>query len=377
MQFAQKRWSEAEGWSSVGDQNATEFDLVLAFGSRHILEKEGVLSSIKSELSTPNLVLGSTSGEILDTNVSDETIVATGIKFDSTKVEIHRVNISDFADSREAGNALTNKLEKNGLRHVFVLSDGGSVNGTALIEGLEQNLNGVTVTGGLAGDAARFEKTVVGYNEDPHPGEIVTIGLYGEALKVGYASVGGWDTFGPVRKITKSDANKLYELDGSSALDLYKEYLGDKAEGLPGTALLFPLSIKVEGTEEHLVRTILNIDEETGAMIFAGDMPEGAEARLMKANFDKLIDGAYDAAQLSMNSLKEASPELAILVSCVGRKLVLDQRIEEEVEEVRQMVGPNTKLTGFYSYGELAPFSGFTTCSLHNQTMTITLLSEA
>jgi hypothetical protein len=118
------------------------------------------------------------------------------------------------------------------------------------------------------------------------------------------------------------------------------------------------------------------IDEENQSMTFAGDMPEGGYARLMKANFDRLIDGAGDAAHATSETLGASKPELALLISCVGRKLVLKQRVEEEVEGVRDVLGEDTVLAGFYSYGEICPHGAFTQCELHNQTMTITTFSE-
>ena len=217
----------------------------------------------------------------------------------------------------------------------------------------------------------------MGLNEIPVEKRIVAVGLYGKDLKIGYGSVGGWDPFGPERKITKSDSNVLFELDGKPALELYKTYLGDKAGELPGSGLLFPLVVKDATTESStVVRTLLNIDEGAQSMTFAGNMPEGGTAQLMKANFDRLIDGASNAAKNSFEAVGSFEPELAILISCVGRKLILSQRIEEEVEAVQSVVGSKAKITGFYSYGELAPDRVGNACLLHNQTMTITLLSE-
>jgi hypothetical protein len=228
----------------------------------------------------------------------------------------------------------------------------------------------------MAGDGARFGETLVFQDDAPHPDTIAALGLYGRRLKVGFGSLGGWDSFGPDRLITKATANVLYELDGQSALGLYKQYLGEHAKGLPATGLLFPLSIRTQSGETPVVRTILSIDEAAQSMTFAGDVPEGAYARLMKANFDRLIDGATGAARTSYQAIASITPELAILISCVGRKLVLKQRIEEEVEAVRDVLGAGAALTGFYSYGEISPFTPGARCELHNQTMTITALSE-
>ena len=208
-------------------------------------------------------------------------------------------------------------------------------------------------------------------------GRVAAVGFYGERLKVGHGSLGGWDPFGPERLITRSAGNVLYELDGQPALKLYKRYLGAHAAGLPGAALLFPLALRAQEGGSGLVRTILGVDEGKGSMTFAGDMPEGAHARLMKANFDRLIDGAAGAAKAGLAQLGAFPAELAILVSCVGRKLVLGQRIEEEVEAVRDVLGAQATLTGFYSYGELCPRGAVPTCELHNQTMTLTAFAEA
>ena len=271
--------------------------------------------------------------------------------------------------------AITGVEEK--LAHVLVLSDGLKVNGSDFVAGLMKHLpEGITLTGGLAGDGARFGETLVFQGDVPEKDTIAALGLYGSRLKVGFGSLGGWDSFGPERLITKSKANVLYELDGHSALGLYKQYLGEHAKGLPATGLLFPLSIRTQSGETPVVRTILSVDEAAQSMTFAGDIPEGAYARLMKANFDRLIDGATGAARTSYQAIGSGAPELAILISCVGRKLVLKQRIEEEVEAVRDVLGERATLAGFYSYGEISPFTPGAKCELHNQTMTITALSE-
>lgn len=213
------------------------------------------------------------------------------------------------------------------------------------------------------------------YNESPKEGEIVAIGFYGDTLEISSANYGGWTTFGPERIITKSQGNILYELDGKPALDLYKTYLGEKAKELPKSALLYPLSVKTTENSEPLVRTILNIDEVENTMTLAGDIPEGARVQLMMSSVDDIANGAFHAAELAMENRK-SSPELALLISCIGRKLVMDQRTEEEIEEVKAVIGDNTVISGFYSYGEMAPFSGQDSCKLHNQTMTLTLFSE-
>jgi len=140
---------------------------------------------------------------------------------------------------------------------------------------------------------------------------------------------------------------------------------------------MFPLTVRADREGVGVVRTITAVDRAAGSLTFVGEVPSGHFARLMRANFDRLVDGAIGAAKTSLSALTGRSAELAILISCVGRKLVLKQRIEEEVEGVERVLGPKPVLTGFYSYGEISPFTPEARCELHNQTMTITTLAEA
>ncbi|MEO6613826.1 MAG: FIST N-terminal domain-containing protein [Chitinophagaceae bacterium] len=378
MKIQQKKYTHLNGWENL---NANPFDeescnLVLAFGSTSILEQPDIYHQIKLNYPNAPIVMNSTAGEIYDIHVNDDTISLTAISFEKTIIKTAAVQIADMGSSHAAGNSLAAALDIEDLNNVLIISDGQKVNGSELVQGLKECLPGdIIITGGLAGDGARFSKTLVGLNESPIEGRIIAIGFYGNHLSVNFGSVGGWDSFGPERLITKAKANILYELDGKPVLDIYKMYLGEYASELPGSGLLFPLSIRKPNTDETVVRTILGINEKEKSLVFAGNMPEGAYARLMKANFDRLIEGASNAAQNTVNGIID-KPELAILISCVGRKLVLDQRIEEEVEVVRTMYGNNTAITGFYSYGEISPSANFINCELHNQTMTITTFSE-
>ena len=351
--------------------------LVLVFGDRALIEAGDIAEKFKAGYPKANIVFCSTAGEILNTEVSDNTLAVTAIEFEKTEIKTNLSNISNFKDSYEAGKQLVEKLQEGNLKHIIVLADGQLVNGSELVRGMNEILDGkVTISGGLAGDGPRFQKTLVGLDSNIVAGNLVAIGLYGDHLLVGHGSNGGWDSFGPYRKVTKSKSNVLYELEGKSALDLYKQYLGDLADGLPGTALLFPLSIKISDDSEPVVRTILSVSEADHSMTFAGDIPEGSYARLMKANLDRLIDAASGAANTAYTSFNGMQPELALLISCVGRKLVLDQRVDEEVESVRDILGNKTFMTGFYSYGEISPLTKSSKCELHNQTMTITAFSE-
>ncbi|MEZ7500208.1 FIST C-terminal domain-containing protein [Flavobacterium sp. Arc3] len=370
--------------SKIGNQNWKYFQekielknpLVLVFGNRLLLENEEVIKNIRQEFPYEHIVFGSTAGEIICCNVNDNSISVTAIELERSSFIVERENILDYDKNAEKlGAALYNKIPKENLKHLFVLSEGSFVNGSSLINGLEDEIDSaVSITGGMCGDDARFEKTVASYKANPKEGEVILIGFYGETLEVSFASFGGWIPFGPERIITKSEANILYEVDGQPALDLYKKYLGDKAEELPQASLLYPLNVTPEGKKEPVVRTILKINNEDHSMTLAGDVPVNSKVQLMMASVDGIAEGAHMAAEYAMKNRKNA-PEIAIIVSCIGRKLVMNQRVEEEVEEVRERIGEKVPMTGFYSYGEMAPFNGSTSCELHNQTMTLTLIS--
>lgn len=373
-----------EQWKPDEYQSFQDSSLVLVFGDRYNLLHADIYAQFRASFPKAEIVFSSTSGQILGTQHMDQGIAVTAVRFDNAHVVSKSVLVDQFENSFESGQALIKSLPQDGLKHVFVLSDGQDVNGTELVQGMNAALPAhVQVTGGLAGDDARFECTLVGLNNPPTKKMIAAIGFYGDGLHISCGSQGGWSPFGPERTVTKSDKNVLYELDGRSALDLYKSYLGELSKELPGSALRFPLSIKLPensnqagGSDRYLVRTILAVNESDQSMTFAGNLPEGSTARLMKSNAENLIDGALEAAKIC----KEIGPDfpktqLSIMVSCVGRKLVLDQLVEEEVELASDELGRPAN-TGFYSYGEICPLAGNSSAELHNQTMTITTFSE-
>jgi hypothetical protein len=356
--------------------DVTKSQLVLGFGGKNIINTEPVYEKLKLKFPEAHIVLCSTAGEIINNRVCDNSVSVAAIELEKTSIQPVAVNIRDYENSYEAGKALIRMINFVNLSYILVISDGSNVNGSELVRGINELVNNrVPVTGGLAGDGTNFQSTVVGLNEKPSSGNIVAIPFYGKHFVVSHASMGGWEIFGPERTVTKSVANQLFEIEGQKALDLYKTYLGPYADELPGSALLFPLGIKLNDEDDPIVRTILSIDQETGSMVFAGDIPNGSKVRFMKANFDKLVDAATNAAGQAFKKLSTA-PQLALLISCVGRKIILGKRTEEEVEAVADTFGNKTLLTGFYSYGEISPFNDNAKCELHNQTMTITTFDE-
>jgi len=353
-------------------------DLLFVFGERSLLLKPNLMKEIRSAFPEAIVFGCSSAGEISGIEVKDSSVSITAVKFEKSHVKLESISLLDYEDGIKGSEALIKSLSPHNLKHVMLFSDGLNINGAKLVEGIEAHLpSKVRVTGGLAADGTDFKETVVfDKNGNPSKNCIAALGFYGDQITIGYGSNGGWDSFGLERLVTKSKDNILFELDGKPALELYKSFLGERASELPASGLLFPLSLRENGVSEPVVRTILGINEEEHSLIFAGDIPEGSYVKLMKANVDRLISGAESSAITTTEMLPKGDAELAILISCVGRKLVLKQLIEEEVEAVADVVGKQANITGFYSYGEISPFRCNTPCLLHNQTMTITTISE-
>lgn len=379
MQLRTLRLDGAGGGEALPLDLDSEQTLVLVFGAPGLADRPGLLVDLVRAFPRAKVLGCSTAGEIFASKVLDDSVIVAVARFESTRLVSAAAPVRAADESFAAGEALGRQLAGEGLRGVHVLSDGLTVNGSALVRGLATVLGpGVIVTGGLAGDGDRFARTWVLHEGGPVSGVVTAVGFYGDAVQIGHGSAGGWDPFGPRRLVTRSKGNILYELDGKPALELYKQYLGDRAEGLPATGLLFPLALSrpeggVEGEERRVVRTILAVDEASQSLTFAGDIPTGAHAQLMKAQLDRLIEGAEQAAGLAGRA--GDGPVLAVAISCVGRRLVLRERTEEEVEAVQEALPAGAQVVGFYSYGELSPISSGS-CDLHNQTMTLTTIRE-
>jgi len=366
-------------WKDYGAAiNQNNCQLVLAFGSSDLLTDPQNFDHLRKLYPNADIVTSSTAGEIIQDGVFDNSIVATAIELENSSLKSIKTNISQHENSYAAGVFMKDNLDADNLSGIFIISDGLMVEGSELVRGFSyNNTKKIPITGGLAGDAARFQKTYTGLNEVPGQGNIIAVGFYGENIHIGHGSLGGWDEFGYERQITKSNKNVLFDVDSEKALDLYKRYLGDFAEELPGSALMFPMSMRVPGADQYLVRTILAVDESEKSLVFAGNMPEGSTVRLMRGDIQKLIGASAIAAKDSIDSLQNHKPQLTLLLSCVGRKIMMDSKVVEEVLAAEEVLGKDCTIAGFYTYGGLSPFGVGTPCELHNQTMTITTFSES
>ena len=345
--------------------------------------------AILAELYPDALLFGcSTAAGILGNEMEEGGVVAVACHFRAATLRLVEAPVAAAAGSeaagRQLGEALRDDLDGQRLAGVILLSDGVRVEGGALTAGLQRAVGGhVPVSGGMASDGARFVHTVVGVGAVVRSGYAAALGLYGGSVRLAFGSAGGWDPFGPRRRITRSSGCLLEELDGKPALELYERYLGEESAGLPATAMLFPLLVwDPDAPARTVVRAVLGIDRAHGTMTFSGCVPEGWGAQLMRGNLDHLVDGAARAAELARDSLdpqvRDAGQNaLALVISCVGRQMAFGQRVGDELHAVGKALGTGLTRIGFYSHGEIAPdrLSGLS--MLQNQTMVVTLLAEA
>jgi len=371
--YKQKKW-DSQFDTSLDSENT----LILIFAS---LEEEKMQKEVLNlaKLFPTSIIFGaSTSGEIFNSEVYDDTIVISISKFQSTTLKNHTCKSIENDNSYDDGAGIAQTLYHDNLKGIFILSDGLKTNGSKLTQGISSVLpSSVVVSGGLAGDKDKFEKTWIIDNGFLKESTVCAVGFYGDNIHYEAASKGGWDSLGLHRKITKSRGNILYELDGKPALEIYKRYLGDKAKELPGSALLFPLELKESiDAKESKVRGIHGVNEDEQSIEFAADIPQGSYVTLMKANFNRLVDGAGKSAEMLNFSNYHDEPLLCIAISCVGRKLVLKSRIDEEIEAIQEVLPKSANIIGFYSYGEISPLASGV-CDLHNQTMTLTAIWES
>jgi len=370
---------ENEVWNEDLDASLNSKNtLVICFGNSEYSLINSAFDDVFKTYDNSIIVGCSTAGEIYQDELYEESLSIAVIKFEKSQIRFESSLLNDASESFDVGFDIAKKLCMDNLKGIFVLSDGLDVNGSQLTKGINADLTceDIIVTGGLAGDDARFEKTWVLLDNKPVSNYVTAVGFYGDDVTIAHGSKGGWSQFGINRMVTESKANVLYKLDHKPALEVYKTYLGNSAKDLPSSGLLYPLMIKEDDDVESKVRTILAINEQDQSITFAGDIPTGSEVMFMKASFAQLIEGANGASKSALIQEHNKEEAINIAISCVGRKLVLGQRTEDEIEAVLDNLDESVLQVGYYSYGEISPLASGK-CDLHNQTMTLTLIWES
>jgi len=369
--FNAGRWDFRE--DSIAEKS--DADLVMVFGDSEAFKEGEHYSYLRSVYKSAVIVGASALANILDAEVHPYAVVATAVKFENASVRLSVIDFDKQSDLFQVGRELVRGLPGEGLKNIFILSDGIDINGSSLARGAGEVCDSVLITGGLAGDDNRFEESWVMADDAPKRRRAAAVGFYGEHLTVSSGSSSGWEEFGMEYVVTRSEGNVVYEIDNQPALQLYKRYLGEYTETLPKKARRFPLSITEEGVEQERVRSVSSIDEESQSLIFIGDVPQGSRARLMRSNMEGLVASSKTAAEKI--ALVNRQDALGLVVSCACRTMVLKQHTDKELKAAKEHLGSNVRLAGFYAYGEFAPSDdGSEACAFHNQSMMLTVIYE-
>ena len=376
MKTAELVWENNQWKHHAGERiDSQDAGLILVFGDLDAIGSDTFREPLMAAYPRAHIAGASTAGTIESSGMSEHSLVATVVAFEKGWIKMAVAKGLNNPTLRERAHELVQSLPKEHLRHVFILMDGlGGLDASLLVKGVNSAEKGLCVTGGLAGEGGEYKRTLVFGDCAPEERMAVAIGFYGEALHVSVGCETGWEEFGAERIVTRSEGNVIYEIDHKPAIQLYEDYLGDYISNLPASGLRFPLSVSRYSGDKEVVRVMMGINPDQ-SIVFAGDIPQGSVVRLMKTNVTNLIDGAELSAQAVRRHNEK--PSLAIAITCAGRRAVLKQLADGELEAVQNRLGGQTRLCGFYSYGEIAPFSDdLKDCKLHNQTMTLTVVYE-
>ncbi|WGZ95903.1 MAG: FIST N-terminal domain-containing protein [Candidatus Thiothrix putei] len=378
MQVTLSFFTHATGWHKPLPDIDSPQTLVLIFSPPDSKYYQAALEQLHAHYPQAVIAGCSTVAGIFNEHLLDNALVVGVIRFKTTRLAFASAALPHVNDSFQAGQQIANDLNSPDLKGIFILTDGLNTNGSELIRGLASVVNetNVTIVGGLASDKMQFVSTWILHQGQATSLCVSGVGFYGKELVFNSYARDGFKPFGPERVITRAAGNTLYEIDGRPALQLYKEYLGEHADNLPATALHFPLAIWNQTKDHYVVRTVVSINEADNSLGFVADIPQGYGTQLMYGSFDNLLDGAETASRSLAEQLPPQTPVFALTISCSGRKLVMGDDVDQELEATLENLPAGSQQLGFYSYGELAPTALGGQCCLHNETMTLTVMYE-
>jgi len=189
-------------------------------------------------------------------------------------------------------------------------------------------------------------------------------------LKVSMGVAHGWNGVGQEAIVTKAEGDRVYEIDNEPVAEFYRRYLG-----VAEPAQANPLAVFDEQADRHYLRAPVYYDDEDGAAVFLGSVPEGASVHISMASTDEILAGTDSSFNEALEGYPEESqPEGALIASCVVRNLLLGSRTSDELERIREGLGSETPVSGFYAFGEISPLGEGSTPRFHNETCVTVLL---
>jgi len=321
------------------------------------------LLSELTQLLPDAVIIGSTTdGEIMDGKVSSGNVVLSFTQFEHTTLKV--TAIEHKIDGYYSGQYLAKELIGDETKLLIAFADGLHTNGDNFLKGISSVNDDVLVAGGHAGDGFEFKKTIVFTKEHIFENGAVGVSLNSKLLHVNTDYNFYWHPIGNELTVTRAEGNRIYTIDGKSAVDIYAHYLGDEiAKGLPGIGIEFPLIVNRNGFD--VARSVM-VKMDDGSLLIAGDLNTGEKVRIGFGSRKEIIKASYAIA----NNISKKPSEVIFVYSCTARKHFMGSEIESEILSLENIA----PVSGFFTYGE---FFTSNKNELLNQTMTLLSLSES
>jgi hypothetical protein len=365
-------------------------EVLIVFGSPRF-DHGQLLAGIMSVTGDIPMVGGTTAGEISISGFSTQSVVIMALSSDTLDFATG-IGMNMSQDEAACAVALVDdirhKISIKEALSLLIFPDGMGGDGVKVIEGLHSVLGtGFEIVGGYLGDDENFETTFQYFNGKVYKNAIPGLLICGKkGFRTGIGVRSGFESIGNRFYCTDAEDNVVKKFDNEPALDLYKELLGEeRSKRLPGVCLEYPFGLidekaSIAGKEYFQLRCGLVVDHEEGTIALAASIPEGSAITLTAASRGDIINGAKLAAEQAKESLKDARPQAILMFSCVGRKLVLGRRTQEEVAVVKKILGEDVPLIGFYTYGEIGPIDKMkeelAITKFHNETVVLWVLGS-
>jgi len=349
--------------AALNQLGAKKPDAMIVLASPRFDHKK-LLAGITSAAGKTKMVGGTTAGEISTYGFSEKSVVVLALKSKSIKFSTgigKGIRGSEEKAGMQLAKDALKKMQKSQAKSLIMFTDALAGDGLKVVNGAQAVLGEeFEIVGGALGDEDKFKQTYQYYDGKIYTNAVVGL-LIGGKITTATGVRSGWKSIGNKILCTKSRSNMLFKIGEETALDFYKSALGkERAKKLPAIGLEYPLGMidekaTIEGKEYFQIRCPLGIDPKTGAVKLAAAIPEGKYITLTSATRNDVIEGARLSAEQAKKALGKHKPLLIMMFSCVAIKMVLGGRIPEEVNAVKSILGENTPLIGFYTYGEIGP----------------------
>ncbi len=365
--------------------NTTNTDLIIIFASPQYIVPE-VQSVITQVLKPKHLVGSSTGGIILSNGVTNRGIAVVGVHSDDIHFGVSAISDLDTQNMYSTGFDLARKAVQNlnsSHREAFItFSEGIEKNSSQFIRGVREVLGGgFPVLGAISSDDFKYKKLHQFFQDQTLHNSVVGL-LLGGSFHLGLGCKHSFKPLGKPRTVTKVDGHVLRTIDNKPAVEIYKHFLGQEAEGLKNVTLnsyaaMYPLGLYLEGSGQYLLRNIIDILQD-GSIVCHEGIPEGAEVHLMISNIESCRNSAIEAAELVKASLADRTAKLVLIFESLARHKILGRGAFSEIQAIKDVLGKTTPIVGMCSYGEMGPFETLNNIKntyLHNESILLVAFS--